>query len=52
MEETAEVKPFYNRITVVSDERVDVVELAKAVKKFGTVTAVSSTESRAGLWDD
>jgi hypothetical protein len=47
-----EETPYYNRITVISDERIDVAELAKAVKKFGTVSAVSSTQSRAGLWDD
>lgn len=47
-----ETKLYYNRITVISEERVDVTELAKAVKKFGTVSSVSSTQSRAGLWDD
>ena len=49
MEET---NLYYNRITVISDDRIDVTELAKAVKKFGVVSSVSSTQSRAGLWDD
>ena len=47
-----ETKLYYNRITIISEDRVDVTELAKAVKKFGIVSAVSSTQSRAGLWDD
>ena len=47
-----ETKLYYNRITIISDERIDVTELAKAVKKFGVVSSVSSNQSRAGLWDD
>jgi len=47
MEETT---PYYNRITVISDERVDLVELAKAVKKFGVVSSVSSSQQRS--WDE
>jgi hypothetical protein len=45
-----ELKPYYNRVTVISNERVDLVELAKAVKKFGVVTSVSSSEQRS--WDE
>lgn len=51
MEETVETKTFYNRITVLSDSRLDVTELAKAVRKFGTVVSVSSNENRS-LWDE
>ena len=47
-----ETKLYYSRITVISEERIDVVELAKAARKFGIVSSVSSTQSRAGLWDD
>ena len=47
MEETT---PYYNRITVISDERIDVAELAKAVKKFGVVSSVSSSQQRS--WDE
>lgn len=50
MEEN-EVKTFYNRVTVISDDRLDVTELAKAVRKFGTVVSVSSNEKRS-IWDD
>lgn len=46
-----EIKPFYNRITIISSERVDVTELAKAVRKFGTVTSVSCSENRL-TWED
>ena len=42
MEEN-EVKTFYDRL--------DVTELAKAVRKFGTVVSVSSNEKRS-IWDD
>ena len=51
MSEENIVKPFYNRVTIISDERIDVTELAKAVKKFGTVVSVSSNENRLS-WDD
>lgn len=51
MEETAGTKTFYNRVTVISDDRVDVTELAKAVRKFGTVVSVSCNENRLS-WDD
>ena len=49
--EENEVKTFYNRVTVISDDRLDVTELAKAVRKFGTVVSVSSNEKRS-IWDD
>jgi len=49
--EEQDAKVYYNRVTVLSNERIDVVELAKAVKKFGTVSSVSSNENRT-LWDD
>lgn len=51
MEETQQVKSYYNRITIISDDRIDVTELAKATKKFGTVVSVSSSENRH-LWDE
>lgn len=51
MEESQDGKLYYNRLTVVSTERIDVTELAKAVKKFGLVTSVSCSENRT-LWDD
>lgn len=46
-----ETKTFYNRVTVISSDRVDVTELAKAVRKFGTVVSVSSNENRLS-WED
>ena len=51
MEEETETKMFYNRVTIVSDDRVDVTELARAVKKFGTVVSVSSNQQRS-IWDE
>lgn len=51
MEEETETKMFYNRVTIISDDRVDVTELARAVKKFGTVVSVSSNQQRS-LWDE
>ena len=51
MSEETTIKPFYNRITIISDQRIDVTELAKAVRKFGTVVSVSSNENRLS-WED
>ena len=51
MEEETNVKPFYNRVTIVSDDRIDVTDLARAVKKFGTVVSVSSGQQHP-IWDD
>lgn len=51
MEEETETKMFYNRVTIISDDRVDVTELARAVKKFGTVVSVSSNQQRS-IWDE
>ena len=51
MSEENIVKPFYNRVTIISDERIDVTELAKAVRKFGTVSSVSSNQQHS-IWDD
>lgn len=51
MSEETIIKPFYNRITIISDERIDVTELAKAVRKFGTVSSVSSNQQHS-VWDD
>lgn len=51
MEEETETQLFYNRITIISEDRIDVTELAKAVRKFGIVSSVSSNRQRS-IWDE
>ena len=42
---------YTSRISIASNERLDVVQLAAAVEKFGTVVSVSSTISDE-YWED
>lgn len=41
---------FISRVTIVSEERLNVVALAEAVERFGVVSHVTSAEMN--VWDE